>query len=497
MREESWAGPRWSGWGIDLNNTRYQPGTQAKLQEADLDQLELKWVFGFAGSATIGSQPAVVGKRVFIGSPEHRLYVLDAESGCSYWRFDVRGAIRGVPSVAKTDEGPTVFTADRSGWAYAIDANTGVLRWERRVDVHPATMITASPVVHENRVYLSVSSFEETSAWAPTYECCTFRGSVVALAALTGEVVWKTYLIPESAELTGRSPYGVPTYGPSGAGVWSPITIDVERGHLYATTGDAYSRPASANSDAVVALSVDTGAIVWSWQATAGDAYTNACLDPDVHPDVLAECGPDLDFGASAILRALPDGNDILLAGQKSGVLHALSPDSGEVLWQKRLSPGGILGGIEWGMSADERTVYVPLSDVWENMEQQGAAGGVVAVDFVTQESRWKNRAPTLDCLDTIGCVAGQPQASTLIPGLLFSGSMDGHMRVYRTIDGKVVWDYDTNRDYETVNSVKAKGGSLNGGGVTVVNGWVYFTSGYGAFGMPGNVLLAFGPSHP
>ena len=495
MSDNAWQKPHWSSWGVDLNNTRYQRAESAALKESDLAQLELKWAFGFAGAATVGSQPAVVGNRVFIGSPEHRVYALDAETGCGHWRFDTHGSVRGTPSVVNSAAGPTAYIGDRAGWVYAIDANNGELRWEHHADLHPATMVTSSTVVHAGRVYVSVASFEENNASAANYACCTFRGSVIALDAASGAVIWKTYMIPQLPLPTGHSPHGTPTYGPSGAGVWSPATIDIKRGLLYVTTGDAYSRPASKNSDAVVALRLESGEIAWSWQGTADDAYTNACLDDDTHPEILAACGPDLDFGSSAILRTRADGTDILLAGQKSGVLHALNPDDGSLMWQQRLSPGGIIGGIEWGMSAGEENVYVPISDVWENKDLQGAAGGVIAINFSTQEKVWEKPSPVLACLDTPGCVAGQPQAATLIPGLLFSGSMDAHMRVYRSTDGTVVWDYDANRAFETVNGVKARGGSFNGAGVTVVDGRLYFTSGYGIFGIDGNVMLVFGPA--
>jgi polyvinyl alcohol dehydrogenase (cytochrome) len=497
MNAQAWQQPHWSGWSVDLNNSRYQGAAFAGIDEPSLAQLELKWAFGFAGAATVGTQPAVVGGRVFIGSPEHRVYALDAVSGCSHWRFDTHGSVRGTPSVVQTPTGPVLYISDRAAWVYAIDANSGTLLWEHHADLHPAAMSTSSVVVHEGRVYVSVASFEENDASAANYECCTFRGSVVALNAADGAVLWKTYVIPELPSATGLSPHGVATHGPAGAGVWSPVTVDAKRGLLYVTTGDAYSRPASKNSDAVLALKIDSGEIAWSWQATPDDAYTNACLDEDTHPEILAACGPDLDFGSSAILRSLPDGSDILLAGQKSGVLHALNPDDGALLWQERLSPGGIIGGIEWGMSADDTTIYVPISDVWENTDEKGAAGGVIALDFATREKRWERSALPLTCLETRGCVAGQPQAATSVPGLLFSGSMDGHMRVYRSSDGKIVWDYDANRKFETVNGVAGHGGSFNGGGVTVVDGWLYFTSGYGIFGMDGNVMLVFGPADP
>jgi polyvinyl alcohol dehydrogenase (cytochrome) len=277
--------------------------------------------------------------------------------------------------------------------------------------------------------------------------------------------------------------------------VWSAPTIDEKRGLLYITTGDGYSPPAAATSDAVMALDLATGAVRWAKQTTPGDAFTLACVTPSADPISREKCGPDIDYGASAVLRKGADGRSLLLAGQKSGVMYALDPDkNGELVWEKRLSPGGLIGGIEWGFTADEQVAYVPISDMWENSGTPQKAGGLNAVRIATGEVLWKVTPPALDCLDKAGCNAGQPQAATLIPGIVFVGSLDGYMRAYDTKTGEILWKYDTKRNYDTVNKIPGNGGSLNGAGVTVVDGWLYFTSGYGFNGMPGNVLLAFGP---
>jgi polyvinyl alcohol dehydrogenase (cytochrome) len=491
--------PHWSGWGIDLDNTRFQPVEHAKLDRAALAKLELRWVFAFPNAATIGTQPAVVGGRLFIGSPANAIYSLDAKTGCAHWKFDTRGTVRATISVLRVPSSNpvryTVYAADRAGWVYALDANTGERLWEYRVDDHRDTAVTASPVVHKGRVYVAASSFEEVSGAFPKYECCTFRGSVTALDAQTGKRLWKTYVIPEEPKPTKKNSVGTQLYGPSGAGVWSAPTIDEKRGLLYVTTGDGYSPPAAATSDAVVALELETGAIRWVKQTTSGDAFTLACETPAADPISREKCGPDIDYGASAVLRKGVDGHTLLLAGQKSGVLHALDPDKkGELVWTRRLSPGGVIGGIEWGFATDEQVAYVPISDMWENRATPQNAGGVYAVRIADGEVLWKASPPTLDCLEQAGCNAAQPQAATLIPGIVFVGSLDGHMRAYDTKAGEVIWKYDSKRNYEAVNGLPANGGSLNGAGVTVVDGWLYFTSGYGFSGMPGNVLLAFGP---
>jgi len=488
--------PHWSGWGLDTDNTRFQPAAQAGLSAADLLNLELKWAFGFPGGTTVSTQPAVAGGRLFLGSHEGGIYALDAQTGCAHWKFPSPAAVRGAILIAPRDTGGFVlYAGDRSAHMYALDADTGELLWQRKVDDHPHALITGSAALHEGILYVPVASFEELAGASPKYECCTFRGSVVALRADTGAQIWKSYVIPDAPVRTEKTTQGTQLWGPSGAAVWSQPTLDPKAGVLYVTTGDSYSAPAAPTSDSVVAMDLATGAIRWHVQATADDAFSLACVSPMADPVVKDKCGPDLDFGASAILRRLPDGRRVLLAGQKSGVLHAFDPDAGgKVLWQKRLSPGGVLGGIEWGIAADEHTVYVPISDVWEAKFTHGAAGGIYAVRIADGTALWNTPAAKPDCEGTPGCNAGQPAAATLLPGVLFSGSMDGHQRAYDPATGKVLWDVDTKRAYATVNGVPAQGGAIKGAGVTVAGGWVYFGSGYGLWGMPGNVFLAYGP---
>ena len=486
----------WSGWGLDLDNSHFQPGEFAGLGASELANLEFKWALGYAGETTVTTQPAVAGGRIYIGGPSGGIYALDAKTGCAHWKFDTEDAVRGAIVMTKLSDGRLILLAgDRKAWFFALDANTGEQLWKDKVDEHDWAIVTGSPSMYNGTVYVPVSSFEELAGGSPTYECCTFRGSVVAYDIATGKRKWKSSTILEPLVKTKKMDNGVQLWGPSGAPVWSQPTIDPKSGVLYVTTGDSYSAPASATSDAIVAMNLETGAIEWHRQTYADDAFTTACVAPNADPVAREECGPDVDYGSSAILRQLPNGRRILLAGQKSGVLYGLDPDNkGEILWQKRLSPGGVLGGIEWGFTADDKNVYVPISDVWETRSMPGHAGGIYALNFEDGSEVWNTPAAKPDCLDRPGCNAGQPAAATLIPGVLFSGSMDGHMRAYDPVNGKVIWDIDTKRDYPTVNQVKASGGSIKGAGVTVVDGWVYFGSGYGLWGLPGNVFLAFGP---
>jgi polyvinyl alcohol dehydrogenase (cytochrome) len=327
---------------------------------------------------------------------------------------------------------------------------------------------------------------------------------VVALDAATGKQVWKTYTIAEAPKATTKTKSGIQRWGPSGAGVWSTPTIDEKRDAIYVATGDNYSDPPTRTSDAVLALDRATGHMLWSRQMTSGDAFTVDCAQkaktncPDSN-------GPDLDFGQPPILVSLPNGKRALVLGQKSGVAHALDPDQqGEVLWQRRLGKGSALGGIQWGSSADQDQMYAALSDIGFSVKTNPNApggftmeldpakgGGLFALRLQTGEQVWS--APPPQCGTRPKCSPAQSGAVTAMPGVVFSGSLDGHLRAYRSDTGEIVWDFDTAREYDAVNGGKARGGSLDGGGPAVVGGLVYVNSGYGTFGgMPGNVLLAF-----
>jgi polyvinyl alcohol dehydrogenase (cytochrome) len=488
--------PHWSGWGLDADNTHFQPAAQARLKPEDLANLEFKWALGFPAGTSVSTQTAVIGGRIYIGGPGNGIYALDARSGCAHWKTETAGEVRGAIQAFKRADGSLMLVAaDRKAMVYGLDADTGKILWQDKGEDHPWAMNTGSAAYHDGKVYVPFASFEELAGGSPTYECCTFRGSVNAYELETGKRLWKSYLIPEPAKKTVKASNGTQLWGPSGVAVWSQPTVDAKAGAIYLTTGDSYSAPAADTSDAIVAMDLKTGAIRWHKQMTADDAFTAACVAHNADPVARKGCGPDVDFGSSAILRTLPNGKRVLLAGQKSGVMHAVDPDAqGAVLWQKRLSPGGVLGGIEWGYAADDKHVYVPISDVWESRSEPGAAGGIFALNIADGSTVWQTPAQKPDCLSTPGCNAGQPQAAVLIPGAIFSGSMDGHMRAYDPATGKVIWDVDTKREFPTVNGVKAKGGSIKGAGAVVVDGWVYFGSGYGLWGMPGNVYVAYGP---
>jgi len=507
---DPFAKPHWNGWGGGLSQHRFQPAAMAQLSPDQVPKLKLKWAFGFPGDTRVYAQPTVVGGRIFVGSAGRRVYSLDAKSGCIYWIFDADFPVRTAITIGRREGGSVAYFGDQHANAYAVDAATGKQVWNTHVDEHPDAIITGAPTLAAGRLYVPVSSYEELSGADPNYPCCKFRGSVSALDAASGKVIWKSYTIAESPRPVRKNKQGGQLWGPSGAGVWSSPTIDEKKHAIYVTTGDSYSDPAARTSDAFLAFDMDTGKLLWSRQMTANDAFTVDCLAP-VKTNCAEANGPDYDFGSSPILVDLPNGRRALIAGQKSGVVHAVNPDQqGEVLWQVRIGKGSALGGVQWGSAADGANVYVALSDVKFSPVPEGtpgarpspigpvaldpqAGGGLFALNLATGERVW--HMPNTGCNNQPGCSPAQSAAVTVIPGVVFSGSMDGHLRAYSTADGRIMWDINTAHDYDTVNGVKGTGGSIDGPGPVIVGGMLYTNSGYGFVGgTPGNVLLAFAP---
>jgi polyvinyl alcohol dehydrogenase (cytochrome) len=501
----------WNGWGGNLEQHRFQPAEMAQLSAAQIPKLKLKWAFGFSGVTRAFGQPTVAGGRLFVGSAERKVYSLSADTGCIYWVFDADFPVRTAISLGQNGASWAAYFGDQHANAYAVDAATGKLLWKTHVDEHPAAVITGAPTLAGERLYVPTSSIEEFIGANPQYECCKFRGSVSELDVTTGKVVWKSYTIAEEPKPTHKNKQGVQLWGPSGASVWSSPTVDLKKHMIYATTGDNYSDPAAGTSDSFLAFDLETGKLVWSRQLTKGDAFNVDCGTPEEAQNNCPEAkGPDFDFGSSSILVELGGGHRALVAGQKSGVVYALDPDKqGEILWQQRVGRGSTVGGVQWGSAVDAKKMYVALSDLGANPVPEGTpggrdsilgrlfqldpktGGGLFALKLETGEIAWHTPHP--GCGEKPGCSPAQSAAVTAIPGVVFSGGLDGHLRAYSTEDGRILWDVDTMTDFKTVNQVKAQGGSLDGPGPVIVGGMLYVNSGYAFLGSaPGNVLLAF-----
>jgi polyvinyl alcohol dehydrogenase (cytochrome) len=336
--------PQWNGWSTSATNSRFQDAASAGLAVSALPKLKLKWAFNLGDVATARSQPTVVGGRVFIGSQTGAVYALDADTGCTRWAFQAAGGIRSGVTLGESNNKPAVFFGDEGATMYALNAQTGELLWKLRPVDHYATLATATPRYYKGVVYQPFASFEEALGGDPKFQCCTFRGSVAALDAGTGKKIWQTFTISETPKATRKTPVGTQQFGPSGASVWSSATIDEQLGVLYVATGDNYSDPPTNTSDAILAMELKTGELLWSKQLTENDAFNNGCVTPQ-RTNCPEAGGPDYDFGQPPILVHLRDGKRALVIAQKSGMVHALDPDQkGKILWQTRAGKGGAFG---------------------------------------------------------------------------------------------------------------------------------------------------------
>ena len=478
----------WNGWGASAANTRYATAARTTIKAADVPKLKLKWAIGFAGVNSARAQPAVIGDRVFVGSESGDVLALNAKTGCTYWRYHAQAGIRSAISVGPYKRagqtGYAVYFADGTPSAYAVDANTGQELWSRKLDDHTFARATGSPTLYNGRLYVPLAGVgEEGQGGQARYECCTFRGSVSALDANTGTVVWKSYTIPDAPAARGKNAEGRTIWGPSGAGVWGAPTVDPDRRSIYITTGNNYSGPATMTSDAVIAMDMETGRHRWVFQPTPNDVWAGGCGRSNPPGGQCPETlGPDHDFSMSPVLAKV-GGKDLLIVHQKSGMAYAVDPEKGTKVWEYRTGAGAGLGG-QWGAAVDDRNAYFGVN----------GPGGLRGVDAATGKEVWTAPPGERLCGTVRGCSAAQGAAVTAMPGIVFAGSMDGGVRAYSAADGKVVWQFDTNREFETVNGVPAKGGAMDGPGPVVSGGMVYVLSGYvSLIGRPGNVLLAFG----
>ncbi|HVW67396.1 MAG TPA: PQQ-binding-like beta-propeller repeat protein [Steroidobacteraceae bacterium] len=480
------------GWGYD--NARFIPADVAGLTRDQVPKLKLQWAFAFPGAIRARSQPAIAYGAVYVGSQDGTVYALDLHKGCVRWTYrnstEVRTAI--VPDT----QSPRLYFGDITARVHAVDAKTGKLLWSNKIDAHPNATVTGTPTLHDGTLYVPVSSLEVTTAADAKYECCKFRGAVVALDAKTGASRWKAYTITEKPRPVRTTSLGTRIFAPSGAPVWNSPTVDAQRGVLYVGSGENYSSPANDRSDAVLAFRLQDGKLMWSRQMLAGDAWNVGCMMQN-NPNCPAEKGPDVDVASGTILHELPSGGRILLAGQKNGYVYGLDPDNGgKVLWKTRVGRGGIQGGVHFGMALEGDRLFVPISDLVNGHDgrtyDSPPRPGLYALDAVSGKLVWSSPAAD-DCHGRPFCDPGISAPVTAIPGVVFAGHMDGVLRAYDSATGQVIWSYDSAHDVRTVSGAMAHGGSFGGAGVAIRDGHVVVNSGYGLyFHMPGNVLLVF-----
>ena len=486
----------WNGWGVDAANTRFQP--RPGLQPADIRRLKLKWAFGLPGSTSAYSQPTVVSGRVFVGADSGYVYSLDAKSGCVHWSFLAKAGVRNAVVVAPITAGGrtrmAAFFGDLRANVYALDARTGQQLWTTRVDHHISSRVTASPAFYRGRLFVPISSWESSSAKAPDYGCCTFQGNVVGVDADTGKVLWQRFVFDRRPQPVRKNAKGVQLYAPAGSAVWNTPTVDPKLRAIYFGTGDASTYPAPATADAVMAVSMDTGRVLWSRQIHKGDSSLVGCWAQGITDNCPKVEGPDWDVPGSPLLRTLKDGRRVLVIGTKPGDVVALDPDrSGAQAW--RINVNGPLAvdgpldfskpgvkGMLFGWAADERAAYFGL--------QGQGGGGMAAVRLADGKVLWQT---PLDWVK--GGRVGYPAATSAFPGVALVGGNDGKLIAVSTADGSRLWDFDTAKAFDTVNKVKANGGSFGSAGPTAAEGMLFAGSGYAvSFTKPGNVVLAFAP---
>jgi polyvinyl alcohol dehydrogenase (cytochrome) len=458
--------------GHDLNNTRSQP-TENQITADNVHLLTAKWVFTTGGN--VSATPTVFADAVYFPDWSGHLYAVRPDNGQLIWSHAISdydgfaGAVsRDSPAVHGDD---LIFGDLESSQALHNGANviavrrqSGELRWITQVEKHPAAVITGPPVVFGDTVYVGVSSREEFNATQPGYPCCTFRGSVVALNANTGEIQWKTYVIPDNGGKTNQY---------SGGAIWQPPAVDPMRGLLYIGTGNNYTVPADVLAcaeqgkpncaapddyfDTALALDLATGHIRWTNRLQGFDTFTVDCiLNPSSCP---AGTDPDFDLGGSGP-NLLPT---IVGFGQKSGIYWALDPNDGHVMWNTTAGPGGTLGGIEWGTATDGQRIYVAISNNAHKSYTLTPGGQTITwgswsgLDAATGKILWQTADPTSGATD---------QGSVSVAnGVVFAGSTSGSMYALDGHTGNILWSF-------------ASGGSVIDG-PSIVNGVVYWGSGY------------------
>ena len=454
--------------------------------------MKLRWAFGLPNSTSAYAQPSMMFGRVFIGSDTGYVYALDAKTGCVQWSFNAKKSIRTAMMIgrvkAQGSSGYAVFFGDRQANVYAVDAHTGKLLWTAHPEENFTARVTAAPTYYEGRIYVPFSSFEEFSASTATYECCKSVGGVAALDANTGKRVWLTHVTPDLPKPTHKNSQGVQQWGPAGGAVWNSPTIDPVKHAVYFGTGDATTYPAIPTSDSVMALDMNTGKVLWTYQVHKNDSFLVGCGNARAGENCPKVVGPDWDIPASPVLKTLRDGSRRILVVTKPGDVLALDPDKGgSLVWRMNVfgppvgdgpaPKGASTAGIYWGAAINDEAMYFGLTH-----------GGVGAIDIATGKRLWVNP------LETDKKVS-YASATTAFPGVVLQGSSDGKLTAVSTSDGKLLWSFGTMRDFDTVNRVKARGGSISAPGPIVADGLVLVGSGFAVLGgTPGNVLLAFSP---
>ena len=479
-------------WGYDKENSRY---AKSNLNSKNAKNLKLKWVFAYPSATRARSQPSVSGNTIFVGGQNLYLYALDRETGCVKWRTKVDGEIRSAPAINFSDEGNFIFVGDYEGNLYKIDPYNGNKIWVKSLRYHPRVILTGSVRVDNGVVYVPLSSREWADGADPEYQCCSFRGGIMALSANNGSELWTSYSIPLPPKATGElNNMGIEILAPSGVPVWNSPTFDNVRNLIYYGTGESYSSPAADTSDSIIAINKVNGDIEWVYQAESGDAWNMGCF-VEADANCPEEDGPDWDFGASVVLANI-DGKDVLFAGRKSGHVYGLDPDNkGKPLWIKRIGKGGFAGGVHWGMATDNKSIFAAVADTnFINKFPGPATPGIYSLDGMSGKLNWKF-TPVDRCSENSkpACDVGISAAITTTNDLVIGGGFDGWVYVLDKNSGELLWEFNTNVDFTELAGIEASGGSIESDGPVIVDNNLLINSGYQYGGrLAGNVLLNF-----
>ena len=479
-------------WGYDKENSRY---TKSNLSSQNAKKLKLKWVFAYPSASRARSQPSISGNTIFVGGQNLYLYALDRETGCVRWRTKVDGEIRSAPAIYFSEKGNFLFAGDYEGNVYKINPYNGEKIWVKSLRYHPRVILTGSLRVDKDIIYVPLSSREWADGADPEYQCCSFRGGIMALSVANGNELWTSYSIPLPPKGTGKlNNMGIEILAPSGVPVWNSPTFDTAKNLIYYGTGEAYSSPAAETSDSVIAINKLNGDIEWVYQAESGDAWNMGCF-VEADANCPEQDGPDWDFGASVVLANI-DGKSVLFAGRKSGHVYGLDPDNeGKPLWIKRIGKGGFAGGVHWGMATDNKSVFAAIADTnFINKFPGPATPGIYSLDGISGKINWKF-TPIDRCPENTkpACDIGISAALTATNDLVISGGFDGWLYVLNKNTGELIWEFNTAIDFSAFTNVPSNGGSIESDGPVVIDNNIFINSGYQYGGrLGGNVLLNF-----